>query len=76
MFSFQFSRVSIRINTLKYTQRLYGSCGIVGMPNIGKSTLFNAITKTQLAEASNFPFCTIQPNHANIIFYFSKFVCL
>lgn len=46
------------------------------MPNIGKSTLFNAITKTQLAEASNFPFCTIQPNHANIIFNLIYFTYL
>jgi len=39
---------------------------IVGLPNIGKSTLFNALTKTQLAEASNFPFCTIDPNVARV----------
>ncbi|MGB4955726.1 MAG: GTPase, partial [Leptotrichiaceae bacterium] len=36
--------------------------GIVGMPNVGKSTLFNAITKTQNAEAANYPFATIEPN--------------
>ena len=36
--------------------------GIVGLPNVGKSTLFNAITKTQGAEAANYPFCTIDPN--------------
>ena len=36
--------------------------GIVGLPNVGKSTLFNALTKTQAAQAANFPFCTIEPN--------------
>lgn len=38
------------------------NCGIVGLPNIGKSTLFNALTQTALAEAANYPFCTIEPN--------------
>ena len=37
-------------------------CGIVGLPNVGKSTLFNALTETQAAQAANFPFCTIEPN--------------
>ncbi len=38
------------------------NCGIVGLPNVGKSTLFNALTKTQDAQAANYPFCTIEPN--------------
>ncbi len=38
------------------------NCGILGLPNVGKSTLFNALTATQLAESQNYPFCTIEPN--------------
>jgi GTP-binding protein YchF len=38
------------------------SAGIVGLPNVGKSTLFNAVTRTRKAEAANYPFCTIEPN--------------
>lgn len=40
--------------------------GIVGLPNVGKSTLFNALTRTQHAEAANYPFCTIEPNKATV----------
>jgi len=40
------------------------SVGIIGLPNVGKSTVFNALTGTQNAEVANYPFCTIKPNHA------------
>ena len=42
------------------------NCGIVGLPNVGKSTLFNALTSTAAAEAANYPFCTIEPNTGRV----------
>jgi len=42
------------------------NCGIVGLPNVGKSTLFNALTETAAAEAANYPFCTIDPNTGRV----------
>jgi ribosome-binding ATPase len=41
-------------------------CGIVGLPNVGKSTLFNALTQTSAAQAANYPFCTIEPNVGDV----------
>ena len=41
--------------------------GIVGLPNVGKSTLFNAVTRTRKAEAANYPFCTIEPNQGMVV---------
>ena len=42
------------------------NCGIVGLPNVGKSTLFNALTQTVAAQAANYPFCTIEPNAGRV----------
>src|SRR5580692_3694286 len=43
------------------------SAGIVGLPNVGKSTLFNAVTRTRKAQAANYPFCTIEPNQGIVV---------
>jgi GTPase SAR1 family protein len=47
-------------------------CGIVGLPNVGKSTLFNALTQTAAAQAANYPFCTIEPNVGVVIAYIGR----
>src|SRR5215467_15877706 len=49
------------------TSALMLSAGIVGLPNVGKSTLFNAVTRTHKAPAENYPFCTIDPNVGVVI---------
>jgi ribosome-binding ATPase len=52
---------------LRKSEHIMGfKCGIVGLPNVGKSTLFNALTETQAAQAANYPFCTIEPNVGNV----------
>ncbi len=43
------------------------NCGIVGLPNVGKSTIFNALTQSEAADAANYPFCTIDPNNGMVI---------
>src|SRR6201999_2876688 len=51
----------------KERRRVMGfKCGIVGLPNVGKSTLFNALTQTAAAQAANYPFCTIEPNVGDV----------
>jgi ribosome-binding ATPase YchF (GTP1/OBG family) len=51
-------------------------CGIVGLPNVGKSTLFNCLTSSEQAEAANYPFCTIEPNVGVVIVQIIRFALL
>src|SRR5690349_13666644 len=53
-------------NVSNETEIMGFKCGIVGLPNVGKSTLFNALTQTAAAQAANYPFCTIEPNVGEI----------
>ena len=55
-----------RPSLIQRTASMGFKCGIVGLPNVGKSTLFNALTQTAAAQAANYPFCTIEPNVGDV----------
>lgn len=58
-FGFASSLVRRRLQSHRLDTRMHLNCGIVGLPNVGKSTLFNALVGSEAAQAANFPFCTI-----------------